>query len=219
MFTIFTKDFGRLEVLGKAIRKISSKLRAGIDIFYLSEIEFIRGRVHKTLTDAVLMEKFKNLRTNLERLNIASKISEVLNGFIKGQEPDKKLWDLLIETFNKLNNQQLTINEQQLLYYYFFWNFLSILGYQLETHFCALCQKKLAPENLYFQPEGGIICQICFKKVKSGIEISISPQTIKILRIILKKNWQTVSKLKMENEYLEALDIISEKYYSYYKLQ
>ena len=64
LFTIFTRDFGKLEVLGKAIRKISSKLRSGMEIFYLSEIEFIQGKTYKTLTDIFLIKKFQNLRKN-----------------------------------------------------------------------------------------------------------------------------------------------------------
>ena len=69
LFTLFTKDFGKLEVLGKAIRKISSKLRANIEVFYLTEVEFIQGKNQKILTDAILIEKFKNLRENLKKLS------------------------------------------------------------------------------------------------------------------------------------------------------
>ncbi len=41
VFSIYTQDFGKLKVLGKAIRKIKSKLRSGAELFYLSETEFI----------------------------------------------------------------------------------------------------------------------------------------------------------------------------------
>jgi len=101
LFTIFTKDFGKLEILGKAIRKISSKLRSGAELFYLSEVEFIQGKTYKTLTDAILIENFPNLRRNLERLSTVYKISEILDNLIKGQEPDEQIWHLLKETFDK----------------------------------------------------------------------------------------------------------------------
>ncbi|NQU82868.1 MAG: recombination protein O N-terminal domain-containing protein, partial [Parcubacteria group bacterium] len=58
IFTLFTSDFGRIRVLGRAIRKITSKLRSGAGLFYYSEIEFIQGKQYKTLTDAVLIDKF-----------------------------------------------------------------------------------------------------------------------------------------------------------------
>lgn len=219
LFTIYTKDFGKLEILGKAIRKISSKLRSGADIFYLTEIEFIQGKTYKTLTDAILIEKFEDLRKDLKRLAIAYRISETLDNLIKGEEKDEKIWHLLLETFNKLNvtkQDLVTLRERlEIIYYYFFWNFLSILGHQPEFYNCALCQKKLIPEKLYFNPkEGGIICQNCFKKVKSGKEIA--PEIVKILRIILEKNWPLLSKLKIEKSYLKSLEAISKECYSYY---
>ena len=212
LFTIYTKRFGKLEILGKAIRKISSKLRSGIDIFYLSDIEFIQGKTHKTLTDAILIEKFENIRKNLRKLKIASKISEVFNELVKGQERDEKLWNLLDEIFNKLNNLQFTIYGLQLLYYYFLWNFLSILGYEPELYKCSICQKKLVSENLYFDlEEGGVICVSCPEKNKKSKKIE--QETIKIIRIFLKKDWQTLRKLKVSSDYLKNLKTISDYFF------
>jgi len=73
LFTIYTQDFGKLEVLGKAVRKIKSKLRGGIGLFYLSEIEFIQGKKTKTLTGAILIEKFPNIRKSLKKLEKTAK--------------------------------------------------------------------------------------------------------------------------------------------------
>jgi len=213
LFTIYTKDFGKLEILGKAIRKTSSKLRSGAEIFYLSEIEFIQGKTHKTLTDAVLIDKFKNLRKNLKKLAMAYKISEVLDTMLKGQESDEKIWELLNETFEKLNDLRFKIYALRLIYYYFLWSFLSILGYQQEFYLCSLCRKKLTPENIFFSPgEGGLICNICGKSIQQVKEIG--QNTVKILRIILQKDWSTFKKLKIKPEDLKSLKIISDYYFS-----
>jgi len=58
IFTVYTRDFGKLDLLAKAERKIKSKLRGGLELFYLSDIEFIQGKTHKTLTDTILVENF-----------------------------------------------------------------------------------------------------------------------------------------------------------------
>jgi len=216
LFTIYTKDFGKLEILGKAIRKITSKLRSGADIFYLSDIEFIQGKTHKTLTDAVLIEKFENVRKDLGKLKITYKIADIFNGLVKGQEKDEILWNLLNEIFEKLNNLQFTISNLQLIYYYFLWNFLSLLGYTPELYNCPICQKRLTPENLYFNPkEGGLICNLCFKKIKRGKKIDLD--TIKILRILLKGDWQTLKRLKIAPDDLQELKIISNYFLFYIK--
>jgi len=213
LFTIYTKDFGKLEILGKAIRKISSKLRSGMEIFYLSEIEFIQGKIYKTLTDAVLIEKFQNLRSDLERLAIVCKIADDLDNFVKGEEPDEKIWQPLLEIFQKLNTLHLTPFTLHLIYYYFFWNFISALGYKPELYHCSICQKKLRPEKLYFRSkEGGIICYNCFKEKESISAKEISPEIVKIIRIFLEKNWQTLVRLKIEKKHLESLGEISQNY-------
>ncbi|UZE93437.1 MAG: DNA repair protein RecO [Candidatus Nealsonbacteria bacterium] len=212
LFTLYTKDFGKLKILGKAIRKISSKLRSGMEIFYLSEIEFIQGKAYKTLTDAIVIEKFENLRKDLGKLTVAVKISEALDNLILGQEPDKRIWNLLLRVFKELDRVDFKIKNLELIYYYFFWKLLSILGYQPELYQCSICQKKLKPEKLYFsKKEGGIICQNCFLKEKSGREIT--PDAVKILRIILDKNNQIIFRLKVKREQLRLLENISKEYF------
>lgn len=209
VFTILTKDFGKLKVLGKAIRKIKSKLRAGARIFCLSEIGFIQGKAYKTLTDAVLVEKFSGISKNLEKMKVASEIAGVLDSLVKGEEADKEIWGLVLEAFRRLDN----CSSCSLIYYYFLWNLFSILGYRPELENCPLCRKKLVPDNLYLDPEqGGVVCGNCFGKEKKGEKID--PETVKILRLLLKEDWSILSRLKIDSKHREGLEEISESYLS-----
>jgi len=213
-FTVFTYNFGKLDVYAKAIRKINSKLRAGIDIFYLSEIEFIRGKNNKTLTDAYPIEKNNNILQEFEKLKIAYQITNVLDKFIKGQQEDKDIWNLLIDTFKKLNNRQAVANNQQLLYYYFLWNFFSILGYHPEIVKCAVCHGELNPYNIYFSnKEGGIICKKCLEADKEARKMN--SDVVKILRLILRKDWKIISKLKIDSTSQKLFETVTDSYYNY----
>jgi len=216
ILTVYTENFGKLEILGKAIRKIKSKLRGGAELFYLSEIEFIQGKVYKTLTDTILIEKFKNLREDLRKLAVAYKISEAIDRLVGFQELDKKIWQLLKEVFYRLNSK-FKIKNFKLIYYYFLWNLLSILGYHPELYNCSLCQKRIEPAKIYFNlKEGGIICPECFKKAKekSFSELNdfreINSDIVKILRMILKKDWQLFTRLKIETPHQKMLADISD---------
>lgn len=225
LLTIYTKDFGKLEILARAVRKISSKLSAGVGLFYLSEIEFIQGKAYKTLTDAILIAKFDNLRKSLNRLKLAYKMAESLTDLVHGQEKDEKIWDLLKETFQKLNDRSLATIHRSLVYYYFLWDLLAILGYQPELYHCINCHQKLTAGQLFFGlKEGGLICQKCEKLLKLGKEtqpkrkeflLAIDLETIKILRIILKKDWSLLTKLKIDKTDLKSLREITDEYYSY----
>lgn len=214
IFTVFTKDFGKLKISGKAIRKIKSKLRAGIQPFYLSEIEFIQGKNQKILTDAIPLDKFLNIKKNLNKLRIISKITEVFDNLVRGEEPDKKLWNLLLEVFKGLDVSPSSRSLYSLIYYYFIWNLFSILGYKPTFNQCVICQKKLIPGVLYFDTkQGGSVCSGCFKKSKKGEKIEI--ETIKILKVLLEKKWEIFFKLKIETKHHKNLKKISEDYLSY----
>jgi len=196
-FSIFTKDFGRIELKAKAIRKITSKLRSGIDIFYLSEIEFVQGKNSKTLTDAVSLKKNNNVFKNFRKLEVLCQIAKTLDDFIKGQDKDSATFDLLLEFFDKMGDDSLKSEKYKLAFQYFFWNFISSQGYRLQTENCACCRKPLDPYDLYFSSSsGGVICGDCSASDKKSKKIN--SDIVKVLRLILKKDWRTVSKLKVE---------------------
>ena len=213
VFSVFTDNFGRLDIFAKAIRKTTSKLRSGIDIFFMSEVEFIQGKNRKTLTDATIIEKFNNIPQDLERFKTAVKIGEILDNFIKGEEKDKEIFNLLNEVMKKLDNQKspklASARSQSLIYYYFLWNTLSLLGYRSEVQKCASCHGKLIPYNVYFSSkEGGVICKKCLRQDVRAQKID--SDIVKILRIILSKDWQTLSKLKIDQSSQKLLSEISE---------
>ncbi|MCX6760551.1 MAG: DNA repair protein RecO [Candidatus Nealsonbacteria bacterium] len=208
IFTVYTKDFGKLDLLARAERKITSKLRGGLELFYFSEIEFIQGKHYKTLIDAVLIDSFKSLKKDLKTLSVLSKISEVFDSLVREADPDEKIWNLLMEVFKKLNSTR-----PEIVYYYFFWNFITTLGYRPELYNCSLCQKKLSPKDIYFNDkEAGLTCGRCENPTESAK--SINPDAIKIIRIILKKDWLTLKKLKIKKEELGSLKDISQYYLS-----
>jgi len=214
IFSVFTKDFGRIEVVGKSIRKIASKLRSGIPLFGLSEIEFIQGKNKKTLTDALTVEKFPEISQSPEKLMVAKTISEFVDRCIKGQEPDEGIFALLNETFGMLDNLSLTTANFSLLYPYFFWNFVSLLGYKPELASCVSCSQKLNPYGLYFSAaEGGVLCKQCSFLKREGIKINSA--LLKVMRLMLQKEWPILLKVKVEKNWFESLGIITNTYKQY----
>lgn len=234
LFTIFTEDFGKLEVLGRAIRKIKSKLRSGTGLFYFSEIEFIQGRNYKTLTDAILIDKFKDLRENEQKVAIAFQITQTADLLFGKEESDQKIWQLLLRAFQDLSICQETL-ACQLVRWYFLWNIFSVAGYKPELYHCAVCQKKLLPETFFFVPEeGGVVCWSCLAQLKREKEEQkkelgeknvafsanwreIKVDTVKLLRMFLKEPPAIVAKLKVGTRATQNLKDISEFFFCFLK--
>ncbi len=206
---IYTEDFGRLSVLGKAVRKTKSKLRGGADFLYFSEIEFIQGRAQKTLTDSSLLENFPGLRRDFDKMKIAYSIAEILEKMTGSEEKDERIWKLVKESFWGLEEAEK--GKAELLYYYFLWNFLSLIGYLPELYNCSVCAKKILPGQLYFGiSEGGLMCENCFRKNQDVFQID--QDSIKILRIIVNNDWKVVSRLKIAPHFIKTLREVSRSY-------
>jgi len=211
VFSIFTKDYGRLEIYAKAIRKSASKLRGGIDIFSFSRIEFIQGKNRKTLTDTEVVKTSLGKISPLEKYQFLSAISEVQDQFLKGAEKDERILKLTECVSEKLGVFIKNSKKIDLLYYYFLWSFISYLGYKPEIHKCNICSSKLNPYGIYFSPNaGGVVCKKCLFGDKEAVKVS--SDVIKILRLIIQNNWQVIEKLKIPENSIKLLDKISKIY-------
>jgi len=214
LFTVYTSKFGKISVMGRSIRKVRSKLRAGMDLFYLSEIEFIQGNYYKILTDALVLDKFSAIGESLERRTVARKMAECLDFLVKGQETEEKIWRLLLDTLGLLSIPDFPRKKLKILYYYFFWNLVSLLGYQPELFKCQKCKRKLEPEKIYFLAlEGGMVCQSCYSGQKQGLKVT--SDIVKIMRLIAAQNKKTLCNLKVKKEHLELLSKTSQEYLAF----
>jgi DNA repair protein RecO (recombination protein O) len=214
VFSIFTEDFGRVEISAKAIRKIASKLKGGIEIFSLSEIEFIQGKNKKTLTDAIFLERFNRIAQSPEKMETAYQVSDLIDHFVRGQVPDEKIWKVMVKFFQAFNGQSVLPNKPSFWYYYFFWNFVSAAGFMPELSRCVTCSQSLHPEHLYFSnKEGGVMCQSCAQSHRQAK--NINADVVKMIRLFLKNEWDTVSKLKAQASSNALLKSISDTYSDY----
>lgn len=226
VFTLFTEEFGKVRVLARGIRKITSKLRAGADVFYFSEIEFIQGKQYKTLTDAVLIDKFEGLRQSPGRLEAAYKVADVLDCLTAGGQGDVRIWNLLHQTLQALFRSDVNnVNNANkdclgLTSTYFLWNLFGVLGYGPELYNCACCRRKLLPETFFFVPqEGGVVCWQCFQKKNSPPEpwCDISVGTVKVLRFFLREPLDIAERLKIQSRDQENLQNVTGLYLNFLK--
>ncbi len=139
----YTKEFGQLEILGKSIRKKQAKLRSFVQFPYFSEIDFIQGKNHKILTDAILINNFSNIRKNLKRITLAYKMAYTMNSLINNPEKDEKIWQLLLSVFYFLDKERFSESKCSYLYNYFLWNLLILLGYKIN------CSQKTDFSNIF----------------------------------------------------------------------
>lgn len=191
LLTIYTEKKGKVKVIARGSRKILSKLAGHIEPFYFSNLVIIKGKNIDTLAGAELIDDFSGLRESVLKTAHAYYISEVLDNLITEAETAPEIFNLLLGTLQSLKN----INSSWLLRHFEI-QLLAQLGHKPELTKCAGCGKILKSEDNYFSNiSGGIICPDSYQEYSDHIKIS--PNTIKIMRLLLAyKDPQVVEKIK-----------------------
>lgn len=104
ILSVFTKDFGRIEIFSKGTRNIHSKLRPHLDIFDYSRVSFIAGREFWRLTDAEKIMSFTEIVEVKEKFTAAKKIIVFLDKMLQGEEQNENLWNMILNSLIFLND-------------------------------------------------------------------------------------------------------------------
>jgi DNA repair protein RecO (recombination protein O) len=195
IFTVYTEDFGKIKVIGKSIRKITSKLRSGLGLFSLSEISFIEGKKQKTLVESKIIRSFPDKNDELSAVVFAHQTAAAIDKLFLKEEKDESSWKLIEETFLFLSKESLR-GKRFLFYFGFFWKLMKILGYQQDWKRCSSCRKELVFENaFFFSKSEKALCFSCYRQNKSKISekpVEISRETGKLLEWLGKKELSEV---------------------------
>jgi DNA repair protein RecO (recombination protein O) len=107
IISLLSPDYGKLQVMAKGVRRQKSKLAGGIELFSVSEIQFIKGkRTIDTLVSTRLITYYDHIVQDYDRtqraydaLKIIQKITEDKGG--------SEYFAVLDETLQALNQPQL----------------------------------------------------------------------------------------------------------------
>ena len=86
IYTILTRDLGKIQAQAIGARKNSSKMRGSIEPFSLSNISFVKGKNYWRLTSAESIKRIPALP------QIAGPFS-LIEKLIQGEEPHQELFD------------------------------------------------------------------------------------------------------------------------------
>lgn len=72
IITLLTEDHGKIRVMAKGVRKSKSKMAGGIELFSISEVQFIQGRSDiSTLMSTRMLKHFGSIVKDLQRTELA----------------------------------------------------------------------------------------------------------------------------------------------------
>lgn len=112
MISVYTKEKGKLNLLARGVKKITSKNSAHLEPFSLVNIEVAPGKEIDHLTKVVPANYFSNIRVDLQKSLAAGFVASTTDKLLHTHEPDKKIFELLNGWLEYLNLQLTTYNLQ-----------------------------------------------------------------------------------------------------------
>lgn len=140
LLTVYTKGQGKITVLAKGVRRITSRRAGNVELLNLVVMYLHQGKNFLILTEAVALEVFDNIKKNLILSTYAYHIIEITDKLTAHSQADPILYHDLVEILSRLNK-----NPRQILVRAFEVKLLSKLGFanfeSLGLHFEGISLK------------------------------------------------------------------------------
>lgn len=123
MLTILTKTQGKISVIARGVRRITSRRAGNIELLNLCKLGLFKAKGY-TLTEAESLETFPRIKSNLATSTAAFHVLELTNKLLPEDDPNPRAYDLIVMTLKKLEE-----NPRQLLLRAFEIKILNLLGF------------------------------------------------------------------------------------------
>ncbi|MEW6087468.1 MAG: DNA repair protein RecO [bacterium] len=182
IITFYTRIYGKLDVLGKGIRKIENRFGSSLELFTYNEIilwEKKKGDL-LLLIQCNTKESFLKIRTDLKKIASAFYITGLARELTKEKDKNTDIFNLLftfLYLLEKTNKYGIIMSSFQL-------RLLYILGLWPDLNRCVYC-KNTATKNIqhFSLSHGGIICKNCLKSSPSNI--SLNYETVMVMKKLI----------------------------------
>ena len=206
IINVFSPSVGVMGILARGTKKVKSNL-SGVTA------KLTYGRFHinykenglSTLIEVDVIDGFKNIRRNIERISYASYLVELASMAYK-HDNDLGIYDLLIASLKKINEgydcEVITnILELKLLVY---------LGIKPVIDNCVVCGNKTDIVTISSY-RGGYLCKNCAHN-----EAIVNIKTIKLLRMFYYVDINKISKVDISENIKKELNRFIDDYYDRY---
>lgn len=185
MYTIYTREAGKLLAVGRGTRKLLSKLGPHLEPYGLVDLHLARGRKTETVCGAIMVRPPDPFAADERRYLAACFAAEVVDHFVKTGDPDPGLWSLIDSWYADLAAVPAARIDARLTT--FVWRFMARLGYRPRLDECSECGRPLRFETAKFLPiPGTAACGRCVidERSLSGCE-TLAPRSVETVARML----------------------------------
>lgn len=150
---VYTYEYGKMSVLARGIRKVTSKNARACQDMMLSELTIHLKKGLSTLIKATPLDYFRHIKENLESEIVGNYVLEYYYRYVEENQPLEKEYQMLYGALHALDIGYLPL----IVYLVFDVFILEHNGVSLDVEGCVLCH---SPQVVSISLEdGGFLCQ------------------------------------------------------------
>jgi DNA repair protein RecO (recombination protein O) len=181
ILTLLSDRFGKIRVIGKGIRRPTSRLGPHLELFSTTRLMLSRGRDLDVITAAETLDLHVGLRSDLDALGVASHCAELVDRFLADRDENRAVYRLMNTALERLDAGAAPPRVAR----WFEVALLGEMGFRPELFNCVVCDVPVAAEpNRFSVRLGGILCHEHADRDLSAILLSIGAQ--KVLRLLIR---------------------------------
>ncbi len=216
LFTLFCPGIGKVSALSKGIRSHKHKDFAALQPFCYSEFVIDTSRGLGYISSAQVLESFYDLRSSVEKMSLASYISDLVSGLADEIMYDDDFFRFTLNTLYVLSKTPdsgsagFTAELLKLKAIYEL-KTVCVAGYMPDMNTCFYCQS--SKELKYFDVwEGGAVCEDCWDKGTPSELEKLSCGARSMIDFICKADYKSVFKFNASPETVDEVNRIGEIY-------
>lgn len=107
ILTIYTKHYGKIRVLAKGVRRITSRRGGNVELFNQAVIFLSQGKNLDSLQEAQVVNSFKSWRNDLKKVVVAYYFCELVDKLTPEGQANPKVFQLLSRFLGKIATASL----------------------------------------------------------------------------------------------------------------
>ncbi|MEA2007084.1 MAG: DNA repair protein RecO [Patescibacteria group bacterium] len=218
VYTIFSREHGKMCAIGIGIRKPTAKLASGLEPLTKSEIFLVKGRNFDRVRGVIIHKQYQKMRENLDLLCEGKKTARIIEQLSEEGQVSDEIYQLFCEFLEILDELGFgngeedfgeKLGEAKLLQLALIWRLVKWSGHEPKLFHCVNCNSRLQDNDRFiFSFPDGVFCDEC-KDVAGGTSVSVGKDTIKLLRIFLSHDAKTIRKIRCSLSALRQTVLVS----------
>ena len=122
--TLFTRNHGKVDVVAKGVRKITSRRAGSLELLNLVDFQAVRSSKNYILTEVKLISSHNHLKQDLEQIEKVFSMCEVIEAILPHGQRQADVFDLLTRAADKVgeNTKNMAYFQAKLLTLLGFWD-------------------------------------------------------------------------------------------------